>query len=100
MTDRRRTIINETEHNRRSASLPISEEAKPLPAEPAPSPIYSERLERLVSKGLLKSYTFDLRDDTGTDPYMRLELVFPDMTKIVVLPDGKSVDGVERIGLY
>ena len=59
-----------------------------------------ERLETLVQKDLLKSYTFDFQDDTGENPYMRLELIFPDDTKVVVIPEGKRADGLERIGVF
>jgi hypothetical protein len=57
-------------------------------------------LDKQVAKGALKSYTFDVRDDTGENPYMRLELVFPDGMKLVVLPEGFSPAGAERLGLY
>jgi hypothetical protein len=58
------------------------------------------QLNKLVESKQLRAYTFDCRNDTGEDPYMRLELVFPDGTKLVVLPEGTHADGTERIGLY
>jgi hypothetical protein len=60
-----------------------------------------KQLESLVASKQLSSYALDHRDDTGENPYMRLELVFPDGTKLVVIPEGnRHGDGEERIGLY
>jgi hypothetical protein len=57
-------------------------------------------LDKLITSKHLRSYAFDVRDDTGQDPYSRVELVFSDGTKLIVLPEGKNWDGIERIGLY
>lgn len=59
-----------------------------------------KELYRQVENGTIQSYTFDCRNDTGDDPYMQLELVFQDGTKLIVIPEGKAFDGLERIGLY
>jgi hypothetical protein len=62
--------------------------------------IISRRLEKLVVSGQLKAYTFDHHDDTGSNPYWKLELVFPDGTSIRIIPEGSHpIDG-ERLGVY
>lgn len=61
--------------------------------------IKCEDLEKLVQDKQLKQYRFDCFNDTGQDPYYCLELVFPNGTKLVVIPEGKR-GNVERIGLY
>lgn len=58
------------------------------------------QLDELVAHHHLLSYSFDIHNDTGIDPYMRLELVFPNGTKLIVLPEGMRWDGTELIGLF
>ena len=67
--------------------------------------IESEKLEKLVAAQLLTSYAFDVRDDTGSDPYYRLEMIFPNGDKIVILPDPDGWnfgcnEPTKRIGIY
>ena len=57
------------------------------------------QLDKLVASKFIRSYTFDVRNTGGDNPYMRLELVFPDGTKLVVTPEGTDSSGTERIGL-
>ena len=58
------------------------------------------QLDKLVANKQLLSYSFEDRNDTGHDPYLRLELIFPDGTKLVVIPEGTHVGGTQLIGLY
>lgn len=57
-------------------------------------------LDRLVSEGVIKSFVFDAREDTPGCPYMRLQIVFLDGTSLIVIPEGKDMGGLERIGLF
>lgn len=61
--------------------------------------ITSSKLDALIATGQLKAYVFDTRNDTGKNPYRRLELTFPQGNKIVILPEGE-VFGEERFGIY
>lgn len=59
-----------------------------------------EVMNALVRSGLLTSWQKTHEEDTPGHPYQRLEMVFPDGTQLVVIPEGKHHDGTERLGLY
>lgn len=58
-----------------------------------------DQLDKLVVSGQLKSYRFSSEDDTGEDPYQRLELVFPSGFKLAVIP-AKKMDGEQSLDLF
>ena len=63
--------------------------------------IKADWMDKLVDDGQLKSYLLDVRNDTGSDPYMQLELVFPNGFIMIVIPEGRHpTSGVDRIGLF
>lgn len=58
-----------------------------------------QELDQLVESGDLESYKFTNENDTGNDPYQRLELIFRSGKRMVVLPE-KRLDGREGLDLY